>query len=146
MGEGDEGRGECGQPGRKGISKRRIGFAVLVLLLVVGVAGLLWAARGRLQNRLTVENRSGQAIALLRVTTGGETAVFRDLPDGAAATAPFRIQTDDHFAVEGRLEDGTGLGGNFGYVTNGMSGQRARFVVLPGGKIRFDQSNRIGPY
>ena len=63
----------------------KTGVAGAAVLLVGGIAGLLWATRERLQNRLTVENRSGQAIALLRVTTGGATAVLRDVPAGAWA-------------------------------------------------------------
>lgn len=118
----------------------------VALLLAGGLAGLVWMARERLQNRLTVENRSGQPIALLKVTISGETTVHRNVPDGAAVTAPFPIHSDDHFAVEGQLADGTPVGGNFGYVTNGMSGERARLVVHPGGKVTFEQNNRVHPY
>jgi hypothetical protein len=130
------------------MSKRQVVVAAFDLLVagITGVAGLLWAARERLQNNLILENRSGQAIVILNVTTGGETAVFRDVPDGATRTAPFRITRDDGFALEGRLADGTACGGNFGYVTGGMSGQWARFVVRPSGEIDFQQCDYINQY
>jgi hypothetical protein len=128
------------------MSKRRISLAVVGLLVVSGLAGLLWVVWERFQNRLTVENRSGQPIALLEIAIGGETVAFRNMADGATVTAAFTIATDDHFAVEGRLADGTRLGGKFGYVTNGMCGERAAFGVQPAGKIAFEQTGRISPY
>src|SRR5262249_22774474 len=123
------------------MTKRSI--AALVLFGVV--VGVLWGVWDRLQNRFTVENRSGQELTL-RVTTGGETITLREVAAGAEATAAFRTGSDDHFTLEGRLADGTAVEGEFGYVTNGMSGQRARFVVFPGGKVEFSQSNWICPY
>jgi hypothetical protein len=118
----------------------------IVALVVVGVmAGVLWAALERFQNRLTVENRSGQPLTL-RVTTGGETITLPEVPAGGEVTAAFPIRSDDHFAVGGMLAHGTAVGGEFGYVTNGMSGQRARFDISPGGKVEFSQSDWICPY
>ncbi|HYT87589.1 MAG TPA: hypothetical protein VEL76_02615 [Gemmataceae bacterium] len=72
----------------------------------------------------------------------------RSTPRGRPAVSwgRFRIGSDDHFTIKGRLADGTAVGGEFGYVTNGMAGERACFVVLPEGKVEFWQSNQIGPY
>jgi hypothetical protein len=120
----------------------RITLLVTARLLV----GLLWVVRERYQNRLAVENRSGQAVAFLRVTIAGETIPFRDVRAGAEVTATFRIKTKDHFVVEGRLADGTRVGGEFGYVGNGMHRERAHFVILPDGEIEFRQSNTTTPY
>jgi len=131
------------------VSKRR----GIVLALVLLLAGLLWAGWERFQtgwerfqNRLFVENRSGQPITMLKITVGGETSVFQEVLDGAKSSASFRIASDDHFAVNGLLADGTKVSGELGYVTNGMSGERAFFVIHPEGKIEFRQSNQVTPY
>src|SRR5688572_14902946 len=116
------------------MQKRRMAAVAAALVIAGAVAGL-WAARERLRNRLAVENESGQPLALLRVRISGEDIVFRDVPAGGGVSVAFSIRSDDHFAVEGRLADGTDIRGEFGYVTNGMSGQRVRFIVMPGGKV-----------
>jgi hypothetical protein len=125
------------------MSKGKIAVLIVALLLC---GGFVWWYHERHQNRLTVENRSGQPIAVLRVAITGETATFRDVAADSQVTGTFRIASDDHFTVEGRLADGKRITGQFGYVTGGMSGQRARFVVQPEGKIEFHQSGEIVPY
>ena len=127
---------------------KKRGFAIFFLIVVTIV--LLWGARERYherhRNQLVVENRSGQAIAQLRITITRETILFENVADGAEVAAPFRIGADDHFVVAGRLADGSAIGGNFGYVTNGMAGERARFRVGRGGAIDFDQDDNIPLY
>jgi hypothetical protein len=117
-------------------------FYRLAILLAVGLAGLLWLTWQQALNRLTVENRSGQPITLLQVTIGGETCTFRNVAAEAEVTAPFRIKSDDHFAVAGQLADGTILRGRVGYVTNGMARERARLIVLPGGQLLLRQGGK----
>ena len=39
----------------------------------------------------------------------------------------------------GRLADGTELAEDCGYVTNGMYGERAEFIIQPGGKLELKQ-------
>jgi len=126
--------------------KKRV--VAVILLVAVGTI-LFWAAWERFQKRrnyLVVENRSGQPIAQLRITISQEAIRFEDVPDGIDVTAPFRIGSDDHFVVVGRLADGTNIGGDFGYVTNGMAGERAHFFVERRGVIEFDQSKRVSVY
>jgi hypothetical protein len=109
-----------------------------VLALAVSVA---WAIWDRSQNRLTVENRSGQAIDIFRVSVGGDTVVVRELATGDETTAAFHVgRSKAHFVVDGRLADGTPIAGEFGYVSGGLGGQRARFIVRPGGRIEFSES------
>jgi len=127
------------------VSKRTI-FLLTLVLLVAGLMWAGWAGRERFQNRLFVENRSGQPITMLKIITGGETRVFHEVPDEAELSATFRIASDDHFAVDGLLANGTKVSGEFGYVTNGMSGEHAFFVIRPEGKIEFRQSNKTTPY
>jgi hypothetical protein len=108
----------------------------LAAVLVAGLAALLWATGQPARDVLTVENRSGQVLAQLRVTVAGQTSTFQNVPAGGSVSAPFRIRADDHFAVEGRLADGTMV------RSNGMAGEQARLIVLPGGEIKFQQRGR----
>src|SRR5437773_1697628 len=113
-------------------------FAIaLVLAGVAVVAVACWVVWPR-PNRLVVSNESGQAIRLLTVTVGGETTRFEDLPAGAQVSARFRIASDDHYVVRGLLADGTVIADDCGYVSNGMDGVLATFVIRPGGKVDFN--------
>jgi hypothetical protein len=119
--------------------RRRIVVAFVGGLLIWG--GASWLGRAT-ENRIVVVNRSGQPVSSLTVAVYGSDScpTFRDLPDGAEASAPFRIRGDGGFSVVGSLADGTRIqGGNFGYVTGGMYGERARFVIRPGGGLDFSQ-------
>src|SRR5436309_2110260 len=51
----------------------------LAILLVAGLAFLVWFRRERSQDLLVIENRSKQPIALLRVTIAGQTSTFQDV-------------------------------------------------------------------
>src|SRR6202022_2020249 len=88
-----------------GVAMNRPKAVIGGLVFLTVLLGLLWLARA-FQNRLTVENRSGQTVTLLELSIAGETIVFRELPDGGTVTAAFRIKTDDHFRVKGKLADG----------------------------------------
>jgi hypothetical protein len=103
----------------------------LAALLVAGLALLLWATRQRSQKVLTIENRSGEPVAFLQVTVAGETTTFRDVPSGAARTAPFGTSGEDLFVVEGELKGKTKIHGN-GTATEGLT-----LIILPEGKIEF---------
>ena len=48
----------------------------IAILLVGGIAWPLWSFHQRHQNRLTVKNRSGQPVTVLKVTITGETTTF----------------------------------------------------------------------
>jgi hypothetical protein len=113
-------------------------------LLVAGLAFWLWAAGPR-SSLLAVENSSGQPITQLRVTIAGETHSFSDVRPGSRVTAPFRVKGDDHFTLEGRLQDGTMIRGQFGYTIHGLTGDPVHFMVLPGGEIKFRQGDKPPP-
>lgn len=120
------------------MSRRRTPWSTILLVLILGLA---WAAWERFAiHRLTAENRSGQSVTILRITVGGRTSEFRDLRDGAASDSRFQILSDDSFAVERSLADGTKIEGSLGYVINGMIGERASFEKLTGGGIEWKQS------
>jgi hypothetical protein len=124
-------------------------FTVRSLMIVLAAVGLvlggITCVARKVENRLFVENRAGQPIAWIRIATRASTVSFENVPDGELVTALFHIAGDDDFAVTRKLADGTGLGGNHGYVTNGMYGERARFVIQRDGKIDFSQGGDRNP-
>ena len=113
-------------------------FRLMIALAIVGLilGGVAWGLR-KMQNRLTVENRTGQPISWVWIVVSGSnsTVMFANVPHGGEESATVRINGDGSFRVQGRLADGTVLSGSFGYVTNGMMGEHARFVVRKGGGI-----------
>ena len=124
-------------------SLRRSGWKYIAVVLVAGLlvslAGV-WFVRAQLANQLTVVNESGQAIEWITIRVGRWPVRLEDIPPGESISARFDIKSDDSFAVEGQLADGTLIGGGFGYVTHGMYGERASFVVQRDGEILFDQN------
>jgi hypothetical protein len=119
--------------------RRRVIALAIIGLLVLG--GTTWSLRA-FQNRLTVENRSGQAVSLMMIGVQGSSSsfMFENIPDGSKESATFSIIRDGGFYVHGFLADGTEMaGGSYGYVTNGMYGEHARFVVKQGGGLDFSQ-------
>jgi hypothetical protein len=98
---------------------------------------LLWVNYGRPRDRLTVANRSGQAITLLQVRVGGETHAFRDVAAGADVAAPLG-GGDERVAGEGQLADGTRVRGQFANAA-------AVLVVLPGGQIELRPAGKLTP-
>jgi hypothetical protein len=120
------------------VPPRLVAFAVLVMLMAGGIA---WCVRA-FQNRLIVENRSGQPVSLLMIGIYGSSSsfMFENMPDGSESSASFNVVRDGGFYVHGFLADGTKITeGNYGYVTNGMYGETAHFTVKQGGKIDFSQ-------
>jgi hypothetical protein len=108
----------------------------IAILLVLGLAVLLWYSRQQEQNGLIVENRSGQPVAVLKVTVGGDTNTLRDLANGADAPAALRTSSDERFSVSGELKDGTVISGR------GTLPERATLTILPGGQIQVRQSGK----
>ncbi|MES2788947.1 MAG: hypothetical protein V4719_04940 [Planctomycetota bacterium] len=116
--------------------KRKLG-TVGKLLVVASIGLHLFFAT---QNRLTVENVSGQTIRTITISVGGENFTIDNLKSGASASRTFSIRSDDHFAVRGELADRTRIDSDWGYVTNGMSGVRALFKIGAKGDVVFDQN------
>jgi hypothetical protein len=77
---------------------------------------------------------------MIGISGSSSSFMFENIPDGSKASASFSIVRDGGFYVHGFLADGTNItGGFFGYVTNGMYGEHARFVVKQGGGLDFSQ-------
>jgi hypothetical protein len=119
--------------------RRRVITLTIIGLLILGCT--TWSLRA-FQNQLTVENHSGQAVSLLMIGVYGSSSsfMFENIPDGSNRSASFSIVRDGGFYVHGFLADGTNIaGGSYGYVTNGMYGEHAHFVVKQGGRLDFSQ-------
>src|SRR4051794_18249817 len=88
---------------------------------IASVCGDVVCCVRMVENRLVIENQSGQTFARLKIglANSGPIATFRDLPDGAVETTSIGIGGDDSFMLDATLADGTRVGGSFGYVTNG---------------------------
>jgi hypothetical protein len=109
------------------------------VLAVASIGLVWWYARNHSPNYLTVENRSGEVITVLRITTAGETETFRDVAEKATKASPSPVQDGDRFVVEGRLADGTRI------KTNGMISESSlHVIILPGGQIQFRPAPRRG--
>lgn len=89
------------------------------------------------ENRMTVENRSGQVISAVTVSLRDAKSRFENIATDAKVSASFKILGDDHFVIEGRLMDGTVFTGKYGYVTRGMQGEQIFFTVRPLGAIEY---------
>ena len=119
--------------------RRQLVTRAIIGLLILG--GTAWNLRA-IKNRLMVENRSGQPVSLLIIGIYGSSSsfMFENVPDRSKASASFSIDGDGGFYVHGFLADGTNItGGYYGYVTPGMYGEHAHFVINPGGGLDFSQ-------
>jgi hypothetical protein len=106
------------------------------LVLIVALGGLVWVLREQSQRQLTVENRSGQSIAELRVTVAQETVTFRNVPAGKDVSTPLGSSGHVPFTVEGQLADGTVI------KSSGHLEEDLHCIVLPGGGIQFRKAQR----
>jgi hypothetical protein len=111
----------------------------VAVVLVAGVAVLVWAIGRRSPDVVIVENRSGQRVERLQVTLGGKESTFGDIAVGAQVAAPIGPQGGDRFGVEGRLADGTMIRGH------GTAGRGSTFVVLPGGQLQIRPPGNTPP-
>jgi hypothetical protein len=108
----------------------------IALLVVLGVAGLIWFTRTNAQDVLIIENSSGQTVTSLRVTLGEHTNNFKDVATGKSVTAGVRSGGKERLVIEGELADG-------GVIRwRGTVEEKASFVIVPGGHIQMRQPNK----
>jgi hypothetical protein len=108
----------------------------LLRLMLLGLGGLvlfLWTSWNLSARVLTIENRSEQPIASLRVRLAGATSTFQNVPPRAEVAAQVGSNMDEPSYVDVQLADGTLSRQQFPSLRNAMNGGRARLVVLPGG-------------
>jgi hypothetical protein len=110
-------------------------FTVALLLIAVAYAGFFYW--NRLQNRAEIHNGAGQTVVELRITAGGETMTFQNIANEAKEARRFDVAEDCHFRVEGLLEDGTAIAGDFGGMEKGDAGIRAAFSIRSDGGVNF---------
>jgi hypothetical protein len=106
----------------------------LAILPVAGLLLFLWLRSREGQQGLTIENQSGQPIAVLRITAGEQTRTFRDVANGSEVTAALDVGAG-RLDVEGQFRDGTRIKGQFVQAEGGPDLGRVGLVVLPGGAI-----------
>jgi hypothetical protein len=108
----------------------------LAVVLVAGVAALVWFARSQPEPHLTIENRSGQPVPELQVTVAGQSTTFRDVATGARVSSPTVARDGDTFAVEGQLADGRRV------RMRGTISKATHLLLLPGGDLQFERPGR----
>lgn len=118
---------------------KKLALASTVVVPLLAIGAIVWS---RAQHRLVVVNQSGVTVTFLTIAVGGETIRFEGLPPGDRRSARFRIRGDDHFVVRGRLANGTEIDRECGYVTGGLHGERAYFVIELNGELEFSQSRK----
>jgi hypothetical protein len=115
----------------------------IAVVLIVGLAGLYWSVREQ-GRTLTIENRSEQSIAELKITISGQSTTFQDVKAGAQVFAPCPASGDGLFSVEGKLADGTRV------RANGRIADSLYLFLLPGGQLqqrgRRQSGERSGNY
>ncbi len=114
-------------------------IAIATSSVLVAATGLLgWRYFG---NEIIVDNQSGLDLAGLEIRLAHADYLFRDLKPGQQQRQRFSIESDDHFRVRGHLANGIRFHGEFGYITNGMYGERVQVIVMPDGYLEFQQSS-----
>jgi hypothetical protein len=111
--------------------KYRWVFRFAVLLAAAG-GFLLWSWYQERTPTLVVENQSGQPIAVLNVTAGGETSTAKDVKSGDKVGTPLKIKGEDWIVLKGQFEDGNSFQGRF---RPGPGGEPLDLIVMPGGQI-----------
>lgn len=116
-------------------------LTVRLLMILVGIVGLIlggiaWYLRGD-EHYFIIENRSGEPIAQLQVSTHSSRANFVNIADGKWVRSRFRAFGHPEFYVAGNLADGTKLRAGFGYVKAMTTHSHPIFTFRPGGTIEF---------
>jgi hypothetical protein len=102
----------------------------LAVLLILGLIALFWSV-GKMERNLTIENRSQQSIAELKITIAGEVKTFQNIKAGDEVSTP--CPASDQvlpFTVEGKFADGS-LFRFTGQIRESLS-----FLLLPGGQFQ----------
>lgn len=112
---------------RPRINKKKLLIALsplLALLAIAGFAGFLWAL-----NVVQVRNSSGLMIEEFTMTVCNRTHRLTNLSDGETGKIHFAVTGDSNFQMKAKLQNGTVLSNNFGYVTGGTGAYRNRITV-----------------
>jgi hypothetical protein len=96
-----------------------------------------WALCFAPRNRVIVTNEAGQYVRGLTVEVCDTTIRFGDLSPGESRSARFGTPADeDLFTVHGRLEDGTLIDDDCGYVVHEDYASVFRLTIGSGGAVK----------
>jgi hypothetical protein len=90
------------EPGRNPSEPRRYRWKLRLglILLAAGLGWAAWALTHRSKSGLTIENRSGQTIATVKVIMLGKTTTYENVAPGTTWTIPFPTETvNEHSAI-----------------------------------------------
>ena len=107
-----------------------------ILLLLLGV---MISCSSENSATVHVLNDSGQLIEKLKIDVFGKSQTISSLKNGESTTLMYHNLSDSHFTLNGELEDGSRIAGDFGYVTSGMNFE-ASFKIHKGGEVEFTSS------
>ncbi len=101
----------------------------LAVLLLVGLGALFWSV-GKLGRDLTIENRSEQEIAELKITIAGQVTTFANVKPGGEVSVPSPQSGEGQFILQGKFADG-----NL-FRVRGQIRDNLHFLLLPGGQLQ----------
>jgi hypothetical protein len=103
----------------------------LAIVPVIGIAMLLWANQEKSHNVLTVENRSGQPLSLVKVGVAGQAKTYRDVAAEAVVTVPLWAGGDGETVITVECQ----LSSKSTMRWQGKPDAPVHLVVLPDGQI-----------
>lgn len=115
--------------------RRRRWLLRLAIVLAAGLAFYAWTIL-RAENRLTIQNRSGQAISELKVNVAGQTSPFQDIASGQDVVVSLGKQGAGGFDLKGKLADG-----NLIHFVD-VAPQSAPLVIGPGGAAAYRKEEK----
>jgi len=104
-------------------------FIPIILFL-----GLITSCSGSNTATIIVSNKSGSEIRSLTVGVSDHKKTITNLMDGKSANLIFQGLHDSHYVLNGELNDGSIIHGEFGYVTSGMDFKDS-VVIHEDGKV-----------
>jgi hypothetical protein len=107
----------------------------IAVVLVAGGAMLFWALRQK-PPPLTVSNKSGQAIAKMRISFGDETSTFTNVARSEEISVPVVGKSDTPFSVDINLADGNLI------RSSGRWQQPIKVIVLPDNRIEIHPADK----
>jgi hypothetical protein len=105
------------------------------LILGIGIATLFFYLSDWYSNQIVIKNKSGQTISTLLVEVSSTRLLLKNIKIDQVVQFEFLIGSDSHYKVTGKLEDGTLIKHDFGYVTHNYFHCRTVIVIRSGGQV-----------
>jgi hypothetical protein len=110
----------------------------LAIVLVAGLGVYIYILWQNEQNRVAIENRSGQPIAELEMTAGGKNTTLDNIPPRAVVPIPDGVTGTQPLRVKVLLKDGSRA------TWFGIPKEGEHLYVLPGGHIEMHRPGGDG--